>query len=138
MFEDQSCVLKHLNHLASWCAHFATSTPAVQQASAPVPMVVDDLTNYASDQMETENEAGFDSGEIEEVFNGAAQILGADKTFMDQFNADPHAVHRQDNLYYPFTSREEWELASFLLRSGMAMSSIDEFLALGLIRLFFI
>ncbi|KAH9017835.1 hypothetical protein EDB84DRAFT_1245978, partial [Lactarius hengduanensis] len=40
---------------------------------------------------------------------------------------------RKKNIFYPFASRAEWEMAAFLLRSGLAMSSIDSFLSLELI-----
>ena len=34
------------------------------------------------------------------------------------------------NLYYPFASCEEWELALWLLHSGLSMRAINAFLAL--------
>ncbi|KAF8546867.1 hypothetical protein OG21DRAFT_1527549 [Imleria badia] len=55
-------------------------------------------------------------------------------TFMDQFFNDKCAGHHQDNLYYPFASGTEWQLASWLLRSHLSMDSIDNFLSLRLIK----
>ena len=52
---------------------------------------------------------------------------------MDVFDADPCAEKRKDNLYYPFASRQEWEIASFLLCSSLSMSAVDEFLSLNLV-----
>jgi hypothetical protein len=68
-----------------------------------------------------------------ESYPGAAQTFGRAATFMDIFDADLHAETRQQHLYYPFASREEWQLAAFLLRSGLSMNSIDKFLKLDLV-----
>jgi len=37
------------------------------------------------------------------------------------------------NLYYPFVSQPEWELASFLLKSGLSMVATDKFLKLQIV-----
>lgn len=68
-----------------------------------------------------------------EIYPGAAQTYGRGSTFMDQFDRDEHAAMRQENLYYPWASRQEWELASFLLRSSLSMAAIDQFLSLALV-----
>src|SRR5882762_4127009 len=54
-------------------------------------------------------------------------------TFMDVFDADPHADKRVENLYYPFASKQDWEMASWLLRSGLSMAAVDRFLRLELV-----
>ena len=54
-----------------------------------------------------------------ELFPGASEIYGKGKTYMDLF--DEYAGNREMNLYYPFASQPEWELASFLLKSGRAL-----------------
>ena len=64
---------------------------------------------------------------------GAAQTFGRGATFMDVFDADPHAPKRKHHPYYPFASRAEWELASFLLRSDLSMNAINKFLKLELV-----
>ncbi|KAF8213514.1 hypothetical protein K438DRAFT_1902566 [Mycena galopus ATCC 62051] len=46
---------------------------------------------------------------------------------------DEFASRRKENLYYPFASQAEWQMASFLLRSGMTMRDIDDFLKLQLV-----
>jgi hypothetical protein len=71
-----------------------------------------------------------DNGIVTEAFPGAAQVYGRGETFMDQFDRDSHADKREDNIYYPFTSKSDWQTASWLLRSGLSMSAINEFLAL--------
>jgi hypothetical protein len=52
---------------------------------------------------------------------------------MDLFDADQFADQRKTNLYYPFASHEDWEFASFLLRSSLSMAEIDELLSLDLV-----
>ncbi|KAG2111210.1 uncharacterized protein F5147DRAFT_771940 [Suillus discolor] len=69
-----------------------------------------------------------------EHFRDAAKVYQRSQTFLDRFNMDPYAVHREDNLYYPFASRQDWELGSFLLCSSLSMAAIDEFLGLELVK----
>lgn len=68
-----------------------------------------------------------------EEFTGAAKIWGMGSTFTDRFDADVHSAERKENAFYPFASRHDWELACFLLSSGMSMARIDEFLSLELV-----
>jgi len=56
-------------------------------------------------------------------------------TFMDQFTDDQYSTHQKENLYYPFASRADWQLASWLLRSRLSMAAIDELLSLQLVCL---
>lgn len=71
-----------------------------------------------------------------EVYPGAARTYGRGPTFMDEFDGDEHAAMREQNLYYPWASRPEWELASFLLRSSLSMAAVDQFLSLDLVSRF--
>ncbi|KAG0705982.1 hypothetical protein DFH29DRAFT_872715 [Suillus ampliporus] len=41
---------------------------------------------------------------------------------------------KKDNLFYPFASKEEWEVADYLLHSFLSMAAIDEFLKLRMIQ----
>jgi len=68
-----------------------------------------------------------------EFFLGSSKVFGNGETFLDLFNEDEYADARQPNLYYPFASQPEWELASFLLKSDMSRVAIDEFLKLQLV-----
>jgi hypothetical protein len=68
-----------------------------------------------------------------EEYEGAAKEYGTGTTFMDEFDRDQFAGERIKNLYYPFTSRDEWEFAAFLLRSDLSMASIDSLLSLNLV-----
>ena len=100
---------------------------------------------FADIDMDSESEPSivkpFDSGPSEphefftEEFPEAAKTYGNGPTYMDKFDADDYAHLRRDCPYYPFSSRDEWELASFLLRSDLSMSAIDQFLKLLLVRI---
>lgn len=68
-----------------------------------------------------------------ETFSGAGDVYGTGTTFMDDFKSNKYAGHRCQNIYYPFQTRSEWELASWLLRSGLSMQSINNFLSLELV-----
>ena len=68
-----------------------------------------------------------------EYFPGASQSYPGGKTFMDQFFADKHGELRKENLFYPFASQEDWQMASWLLRSRLSMAAIDSFLSLDLV-----
>ncbi|KAJ7813399.1 hypothetical protein B0H14DRAFT_3090354 [Mycena olivaceomarginata] len=57
-----------------------------------------------------------------------SSTFGTAPTFMDNFSKDRHTNDRQNNLYYPFASADEWEVASYLARSNMTVVQIDEFL----------
>lgn len=63
----------------------------------------------------------------------AGKTYSYGSTFLDTFNRDPFAEHRKENIYYPFASRVDWEVALFLLRSPLSKAEIDRFLKLGLV-----
>ncbi|KAG2158271.1 uncharacterized protein EDB93DRAFT_1238045 [Suillus bovinus] len=72
---------------------------------------------------------------LEEKYEGARACYSENgSTFWDVFNADEFAEYRKDNLFYPFASKEEWEVADYLLRSSLSMAAIDEFLRLHMIQ----
>jgi hypothetical protein len=67
----------------------------------------------------------------------ASRIYGKGCSFMDTFDMDEHADKRAEQPYYPFASKDEWELASFLLRSNLSIAAINNFLKLQLVNLIF-
>jgi len=69
-----------------------------------------------------------------EEYPTAARVWGKGETFMEKFNQDRFAHEREKNMYYPFASKDDWEMASFLLRSGLSMALIDDFLSLQLVH----
>jgi len=70
-------------------------------------------------------------------FPTAGKIYGRTRSFIDRFNDNKYASYRAQNPYYPFADEEEWGLGSFLLRSGMSMQKVDEFLKLKMVLRFF-
>jgi hypothetical protein len=68
-----------------------------------------------------------------ELFPGSSESFGKGKTYVDLFDDDEYAENRRTNLYYPFASQPEWELASYLLKSGLSMVAVDEFLKLQMV-----
>ena len=65
-------------------------------------------------------------------FADAAKTWGCGETFMDIFDLDGHAEQCRENVYYPFASKEDWEMAAYLLHLGLSMALIDNFLSLQL------
>ncbi|KAI5988871.1 hypothetical protein F5J12DRAFT_907673 [Pisolithus orientalis] len=74
-------------------------------------------------------------GPTTDDFEGTAKMFGLGPMFMDKFNGDQFSNLQASNLYYPFNSHNEWELASWLLCSGLSMRAIDSFLSLSIIQL---
>ena len=115
---------------SSWSSHFLEHSPEVFN-----------LTAADSSSMEVDSDSDANSYSVNnhhnisfiEKYPGAAQTFGWAKTFMDTFDADCHANKQKDHPYYPFSSRNEWEFASFLLCSNLSMNSIDKFLKLELV-----
>jgi hypothetical protein len=68
-----------------------------------------------------------------EYYKGAAKTYGRADTFMDIFRQDKYAKDREKNVYYPFASADEWELASYIIRSNMTVAATDDFLKLRLV-----
>ena len=69
-------------------------------------------------------------------FPAAGKIYGRAESFVDRLRNDKYASFRLQNPYYPFADKDEWELGSFLLGSGMSMQKVDEFLRLKLVFIF--
>jgi hypothetical protein len=78
-----------------------------------------------------------DSGPFIQEYEGAARKYGRGTTFLQRFDSDQYAQARKTNLYYPFASRDEWELAAFLLRSDLSLASINSFLSLKLVSVLY-
>jgi hypothetical protein len=91
-------------------------------------MEVDDVDNQVSAPVVT-------SRFYTEYFPGASEVFGQGDTYMDLFDQDQYAERRKQIPYYPFASQPEWEMASYLLKSGLSMTATDEFLKLQLVSL---
>lgn len=104
-------------------------------AGHPVP---DRRANNSEVTNANNNVSGYNvptSMRYEDIHPNTSSVFGSGPGFMDRFDADPHAGERSENVYYPFSSKEEWGLASWLLCSGLSMRAIDDFLALPIVSL---
>lgn len=161
-FQDTARVLNHMNQPFSSCRTYfeevlqiAEALPNPRHPSNPLSDLVDDpgadyrtlysnservpppepipppedvLMNDATDPNVLNNNPFF-----AEFYPGASCTYGTGKTFLDVFDEDRFAKERSGLLYYPFASKDEWEMASFLLRSGLSMAAMDKFFKLGLV-----
>lgn len=97
-------------------------------------MDIDD-TPHDDQQLDTESQDPTPSHPgMVEMFPRASQTFPHGQTFMDQFFSDKYGELRKDNLFYPFASQQDWQVASWLLRSRLSMAAIDGFLSLDLVR----
>ncbi|KAF8889829.1 hypothetical protein BD779DRAFT_1610913 [Infundibulicybe gibba] len=159
-FKTRSSVLKHINQPTSSCrsmrthkftrisnSHLISSHRRGLESMGDTAMEIQDqFQTFVFDQPETiaahegipeplpDAHTSQHRQMITEDFPGAAQTFGTGPTFLDKFNMDQYAMERTTNLYYPFASKEEWELASFLLLSKLSMAAINQMLSLQLIR----
>ncbi|KIK29651.1 hypothetical protein PISMIDRAFT_74571, partial [Pisolithus microcarpus 441] len=65
-----------------------------------------------------------------QVFLGASKNYKGRKTFMENFDDNLHAMKCQDNLYYPFASVGDWQMAEWIELSGPSMAQMDKFLSM--------
>jgi len=145
-------VLRHLNHRESKCTSWFT-TPSTHTHSTPPasPSFIDhtddelpspfftnsELHEYTTQSQPHPELTPEPPKPLHVEFTGAGQTFGRAKSFINRFYDDNYTSYRVQNSYYPFADQVEWELASFLLGSGMSMQKVDEFLKLKLVRLFF-
>ena len=153
VFKSTSRVLQHMNHPRSTCVGFADDLVDIPNPAG------EPNSPYDSDQLEFEDSMDIimeesesvaqeythhtssaapncrlnDQGYHVEEFGGAAKVHGTGSTFMDKFDKDQYAKNRRSNLYFPFASKQEWDLAAFLLRSPLSISDVDKFLSLELV-----
>lgn len=128
-------VLRHLNHKQSKCADWFNTPP--HQHQLPLDFHQDLPKNPTDSAIRECSPEPLPPPLLPRCigFPGAAKTYGRAKSFMDKFNDDRYSGFRTTNIYYPFMSKNEWELASFLLSSGLSMRKIDDFLRLKMVSL---
>lgn len=156
-FKNESAVIKHMGQPWSDCAtswmrnledlssslSSQRNLSSTQVPAQSVPNLYDTPMNVASiaDQGGPREEYLSDDNSEEygtrhtDMYPGASRIYGPGTTFMNKFDNDQHADQRRQNIYYPFSSRSDWQLGAWLLRSHLSMESIDQFLKLDLVSL---
>lgn len=151
-FKSQKALLSHMNQPQSTCSsHFddianladdlAKFKARSQHQSSHArtgdngePMDLDPAMDLNDPLIEVDMERPKPQEFFIDEYDGASKEYGLGKTFMMEFNNDRFSNERTTNLYYPFSSRAEWEFAFFLLRSDLSMATIDTFLSLKLVR----
>lgn len=149
-FKSDTNVLQHLNQPRGRCAALQRDSPA--QPPGPSnhfmahsaggddnddPMQQGgpfDDTGIFGDTVEPDVHAE-SSAKHREFYPGAGQTYGRSLSFMDLFNTDQHAKKRVQDPYWPFSSKSDWEMGSWLLRSGLSMQKINDFLRLTMVCL---
>ena len=151
-FKDQTSLLQHMNQPFSSClTHFeeciniaanlqsvptiSESDDTAQQSFEP-PGFMDTAEDYFAPSLPADTSQN--PKDSRNPFNikkhpTSSSVYGCGETFMDRCDKDEFTERRKGNIYYPFASRDEWELASFLLRSRLSMAAIDRFLKLELV-----
>lgn len=136
-----SDVLRHLNHRESKCAGWFNTAAPHRTGPSPShhyehsiedpmgPTILDDFSNTQQPSSPPHHQSSVRRVE----FSGAAKTYGQTKTFMERFDDDEHSGLRTTNTYYPFAGKDEWELGSFLLSSGLSMRKINDFLRLKMV-----
>lgn len=66
----------------------------------------------------------------------AGAAFGPSLTVLEDIRLnDKHAKERKNNIYYPFASKVDWEVGSWLSRLNVSMELVDEFFRLDFVRI---
>ncbi|KAI5992832.1 hypothetical protein EDC04DRAFT_2911072 [Pisolithus marmoratus] len=94
---------------------------------------VDDML-YDEQELDSQySPSGPSVGNIE-YFLGTSQCYPSGRMLMDHIFSNEHSKLHKDNLFYPFTSQQDWQIALWLLCSCLSMAAINSFLSLDLIK----
>ena len=150
-FANKTNVLRHMNQPSNACGKSVMNGISFQPHTTSRAAQARDLFNQAQlDGLEEileweRDEIDFDMPDVSthspfpeavsniEYYPGASSTYGQGTTFMSEFFTDKYAHLRHENIFYPFASQEDWQLGSWLLRSGLSMAAIDSFLSLELV-----
>ncbi|KAI5982220.1 hypothetical protein EDD15DRAFT_2391380 [Pisolithus albus] len=118
-FFSETNVLQHMNQPTDW------------DLNPPSPEVheTEDFTMDAPEEV-----IPLVPGKFVKVYEGSSEVFPGGKSFMDTFHEDQYSGERRSNLYFPFASQQEWQFASWLLRSRLSLTAIDSLLALDILQ----
>jgi len=152
-FSSHDAILRHMDQSKSGCStwfndfvriredllsrsHDGSNNPWTMSIDEP-PGGRDELYESGVDgdahMLNGHQDNNFQAGSIE-YFSGAAQTYNGGSTFIGKFDTDEFSNQRTSNIYYPFASRGDWELGSWLLRSSLSIGVIDSLLSLILVH----
>ena len=152
-FANKTNVLRHMNQPSSACGsfmNFRNSHQPYASRTAQDPSLFNETQPDGQEEIpEWENDGvDFDMPDDAstqspfpeadsnlEYYPGASSTYGQGTTFMSEFFTDKYAHLRHENIFYPFASKEDWQLGSWLLRSGLSMAAMDGFLSLELVSI---
>ncbi|KAG2744458.1 hypothetical protein P692DRAFT_20647526, partial [Suillus brevipes Sb2] len=126
-FTKESSVARHLSQPRSSChSHMCDIVDILQFTEVVPPQCrAGDDTNSIPEHDNIDDEFRMFGDSLEEEYDGAGACCSQDgSTFLDLFDANEYAECRVDNLYYLFASKEEWDIADYLLRSSLSMAAI--------------
>jgi hypothetical protein len=140
-FSTPSQVLKHLNNPNCQCYAGKKQSLNSQQPSSPEASHNDNVFEVDPSDMDVDPHIPMPfletptpgSDYTVEMHPNVPLNYGPGQSFMGIFDSDEHAQHHNTNSFYPWASHQEWELATFLLKSNLSMASIDQFLKLKLV-----
>jgi hypothetical protein len=127
---------RHQHPSRQWSTPSEDERPRSRPPSEPVVPESMDVDEVECNNMVVDDDDDVSpshNGHFVEEYDGAAKMYGSGTSFMRQFNSDTFATERAKNIYYPFASRAEWDLAAFLLSSDLSIAAIDNFLSLTLV-----
>lgn len=126
-FKKPEDLQKHMNHPMTSCRPWLTELIKVSQLlgcdythnwessqSDDQDIIMDEvldmdlsLPEIEEEQDMNSEESGENTGPFYELFPDAAKIIGKESTFMDNFDADENVNLRDENIFYPFASRQD-------------------------------
>lgn len=142
-FKTEHTLLQHINQPLGNCSalqhdfetlapHRNSETHSETDDDDPMDDPMMDEGPFDDAEVDNDNtEAAPNASEKHQYFYpDAGQTYGNAPSFMDLFNTDQHSNERLENPYWPFASKADWGMGSWLLRSGLSMRAIDDFLVL--------
>lgn len=146
-FQNASRVISHLNHPWSPCHNYFIHRQEQISAESALPsnngpryeqdpdIDMPDAENQDLDGYISEDDGANLAGSAPPTadFPEAGRTFGSGPDFMSQFDADIHAEKCRTFPVYPWATKEEWQLMSWLSRSGLSMAKIDEFFRLKMV-----
>ncbi|KIJ12071.1 hypothetical protein PAXINDRAFT_15099 [Paxillus involutus ATCC 200175] len=69
-----------------------------------------------------------------QFFPGTSKVYGTGQIFLKCFKMDTYSIFCKTNPYYPFASHNDWQMANYLLQSGLSMAKINEYFKLNLVQ----
>jgi len=121
------------------CNRWVDNLTYISENTEPSPHSPQEQPRYMPSQ--TPSEFAPDNFEEQEILQEqfiefhscAGKKYSRGQTFLERFDDDKHAPERSANLFFPFASKEDWQVGAWLSRSRLSMAAIDSFLSLPMV-----